>query len=151
MSPFFKPSLLAPCFLVFRPCTVRGGPVAEEEFITSVALSLDGKLLAAAGLDRTVRLWSVPTGKEVRQLEHPRGVTCLAFGLKGQVLATAGGDGSVRLWDTATGKEQQRFKAAGVLAIAISPDGTMLATGGKSLELFDLATGKSVRQLQGHP
>jgi WD40 repeat protein len=151
MSPSAKFTLLALCVATLNIALRAEAATADEELIASVALSLDGKLLAAAGLDRTVRLWSVPTGKEVRQLEHPRGVTCLAFGLKGQVLATAGGDGSVRLWDTATGKEQQRFKAAGVLAIAISPDGTMLATGGKSLELFDLATGKSVRQLQGHP
>jgi hypothetical protein len=149
MSPFIKPSLLALCFLVLSTCTVRGGPVAEEEFITSVALSPDGKLLAAAGLGRTVRLWSVPTGKEVCQLEHPRGVTCLAFAPKGQLLATAGGDGNVRLWDVGTGKEQHRFKADGVLAIAIAPGGT-LAVAGKSIELFDVGTGKSVRQLQGH-
>src|SRR5207253_9356635 len=68
--------------------------------VRAVAVSPDGKTLATAGDDRTVRLWELETGQLLRTLEgHGAQVRSLAFCPDGKTLASGGWDGSVKLWD----------------------------------------------------
>ena len=70
------------------------------------ALAADGRLLASAGADNTVKLWDVPTGRELRTLAgHTDLVTSLAFSADSQVVASASYDRSVKLWDAQSGQE----------------------------------------------
>src|SRR5262249_39724193 len=79
--------------------------------VGGLALSPDGKVLAAADWDRRcVRLYDSRSGKELRQWPtHPTGAHTLAFAPDGKALATAESDHVVRLRDPATGKELRRF------------------------------------------
>jgi WD40 repeat protein len=101
--------------------------------VEGVAFSPNGKLLASADADGTVRLWNLANGQAVASLpaDIGVGVTAVAFSPNGNLLATADADGTVGLWDPATGQAVASLPAdigVAVTAVAFSPDGNLLAT-----------------------
>jgi RNA polymerase sigma factor (sigma-70 family) len=111
----------------------------------SLALARDGKLLATRGGDNLVRLWEVPTGRQLHALRGPSGFWCVALAPDGRTLATGGADGMVRVWDRANGRERHRFpcNVVGVRSLAYSSDGRTLAVAGEDnrLALWDPEAG----------
>ena len=70
-----------------------------QTLVWDVAFSPDGKILASAGGDGKIVLWSVADGQVMLTFEgHQAGVTCLAFSPDGNWLATGSLDASVRFW-----------------------------------------------------
>ena len=87
----------------------------------------DGRLLASASADRTVRIWDVAASKCVAVLTgHTDAVFSAVFHPDGKRLASAGRDRSIWLWDLATGQEVARLEGHTnyVFSLAFSPDGT---------------------------
>ncbi len=68
--------------------------------VEGVAFSPDGKRLATASWDKTVKVWDTATWKVLHTLRgHGEYVRSVAFSSDGKVLASAGGDRSIILWD----------------------------------------------------
>jgi WD40 repeat protein len=125
----------------------------HKDMVEWIGFTADGKTLASLGYhDRTIRLWDVAAGKELRQFPGnqtgPGGGIVLAP--DGKTIVQGGeSQPSLALWDAATGKAVQRFgDPSGVTALAQSPDGRTLASGGRDgVRLWGMATGKEVGRL----
>lgn len=110
--------------------------------IQDLAFTPDGAGLLSAGSDRTLRLWQLRSGRELRRLSgHTEVVTALAFSPDGAALATASCDQTVRLWDVATWQPQTvlRGHLDEVWDVTFLPDGSTLASAGKdgTVRLWD--------------
>ncbi len=105
--------------------------IEQEQFVTAVAFSPDGKLFAASAGTEEVQVWSVEKAERVVSLKGngrtPRTITFLS---NSKVLAVGGHDGKVRLWDARTGTLSKTLDGHTdeVYWIACSPDGKTLAS-----------------------
>jgi WD40 repeat protein len=153
-----------PSGAVARLGTVRyrhPGPEARY----SVVFSPDGKVVVGTHHDAIV-LWDAATGRELRQLRTfaDGGNDGAAYSPDGKYLATTNYHRQfVFLWDLSTGKELWRHGLWGG-PVAFSPDGKTVAAGCYGVRgsrglsgdyigvvyLWDVATGKELRQYKGH-
>jgi WD40 repeat protein len=142
---------------------------AHPEGVWGAALSADGKLLATAGADSKARIWDAAKLTVLKTFEgHTKDVIAVAFSPDGKTLASGGLDKAIRLWDVASGKERLKFHGheLRVTGLAFSPDGKTLASAGTAtavlqgffvdathadtVRLWDVATGKAIRELSVH-
>jgi RNA polymerase sigma factor (sigma-70 family) len=125
----------------------------HEKSIFNMAIAPDGSAMATCAMDGTVRLWDAD-GQERRRFKAGEryGLT-VAFSPDGKQLACGTYEGKIVLWDAVTGREQwqvQREEDHRVSSLDFSPDGKTLASAGVQPRLWDVATGKEVRHLEGH-
>ncbi|HLJ97382.1 MAG TPA: serine/threonine-protein kinase, partial [Gemmataceae bacterium] len=129
--------------------------MGHTALVTSAVFSPDGLYALSGSNDRTVRLWEVRNGKELRRFEgHADAVQSVAFSSDGRHAASASRDKTVRLWDVQTGLELYRCEGHGgpVLRVVFSPDGrrVLSCSEDRTLRLWDVESGKEMQHLEGH-
>jgi WD40 repeat protein/tRNA A-37 threonylcarbamoyl transferase component Bud32 len=106
----------------------------HTDSVYALAVSPDGRTLATGGLDQTLILWDLATGRPRATLAgHAGPVLRATFSPDGRTLATLASDRQgpgVRLWDMATGREWHGRVAVGlnVFAVSFARDGHTLVT-----------------------
>jgi WD40 repeat protein len=137
---------------VWKPTTgTRLRCFAAHGPLYAVAVSADGRLVAAAGRDGSIHIHDFESGAEVRTLTgHEDAVYSLAFAVGGR-LASGSGDHTVRLWNSETGKETARLDGHGdaVYQVGFSGDGRRIVSAGNGGQVivWDAENGTA---LDGH-
>ncbi|WVZ56638.1 hypothetical protein U9M48_007134, partial [Paspalum notatum var. saurae] len=84
---------------------------------------------------------------------HPGGVTAVAYSKHSRSVYTGGADGMVCRIDASDGSVFEKFKSSSkaISALAVSSDGTILATAAGQLKTFDISNNKKIQKFSGHP
>ncbi|HRI18428.1 MAG TPA: hypothetical protein PL196_07895, partial [Burkholderiaceae bacterium] len=139
------------------PAWAQGAPAVlwqASDGATTVAFSKDGRLLANAGSGVYVTIRDAATGALVRTIRDKSGINSVDFSPNGALIAegrTNGSSYNVKVYRVADGTLLLNLPghSNATHAVAFSPDGTLLATGGddKTAKLWRVSDGALVRTL----
>jgi WD40 repeat protein len=120
----------------------------------AVAFSSDGKLALFASADKSIRLWDVDAGRELKRfIGHSASVWSVAFSPDNTRALSGSADGTVRVWDVDNARELKRFDGHEglVTAVAFSPDGKKALSGAYDHQviLWDLEKGQELIRFPG--
>lgn len=113
--------------------TPRHSIATSTDTLFGGSISPDGKFLACGGADKTIRLYEMATGKEIRKMDHHEDwVFQTAFGIDSKRLVTVGRDRAAKLIDVATGRfiENVNLLREALTAVTRHPKRDWVAVGG---------------------
>ncbi|HUR55120.1 MAG TPA: WD40 repeat domain-containing protein, partial [Gemmataceae bacterium] len=164
-----KPIRILPAFALFAATVslsdVRAQPTPADivfvlkghtDTVDAVAVSPDGKLIATASFDKTVKLWDAATGKEIRTYGGEKGhtgqVLSVAFSAKGDQIATGGADNKALVWDVPVNFAVKTYATAGAATeVVMAADGkTFAVAAGDVVKVFPQGEEKGAIELKGH-
>ncbi|NND98030.1 MAG: protein kinase [Pirellulaceae bacterium] len=151
-------SMLAAGFLMSRSDTGDDFPSVvlpdNPGTVWSVDFAPDGKRLAAAIEDGSVRIWDIDNQQLLKNFNAHRGIAWMvAYHPTRPLLMTSGDDAMVRLWDSTTFEFVKEWKAANaVRSAAFSPNGNRIVAGDRegTIHVYDIDSGEEVAN-KNHP
>ncbi|MEM9276342.1 MAG: CHAT domain-containing protein [Cyanobacteria bacterium P01_F01_bin.143] len=114
--------------------------IGHSDSVRAIAFTPDGKYLASASDDRTVRLWDIATGQLINLFKgHKERVKCVQISADGKQIVSGSADSTLKIWDLETGNCTKTIKTSlnpkTVLnAIAINSKQRFIATGSTSVK-----------------
>ncbi len=117
----------------------------HSSYVVSVVFSPDGKMLASASLDESIKLWDLETLEVIRTIPTGKEISTIIFFPDSLTLASGGGitsDGTIKLWDVESGKLKGALRGhnSSVISLDLSQDGNLLASSSwdGTLRLWDV-------------
>lgn len=131
---------------------ILGDLIKTDDAVFGVALSADGKRLATAGADRSIRIFDFETQQQLLVIEdHADWVMDIAWSPDGSKLASASRDKTSKVFDTKTGDSLVTFNGHGqpVYGVGFAPDGSQIVTSGgdRQLRVWQTGDAKQVRNM----
>jgi WD40 repeat protein len=145
---------LWPCFLFAQEkpeIFVQLGHRSTD--VKAAAFSSDGKYLVTGSGDKTVKLWLLSTGAEIRTFSgHEEEVTAVAISPDGAKILSGDKKGFIKLWDALSGNELRTmavpWKEKEIWTLRFAPDGIRFSVlSGFSLSFWDGGTGRTLRKI----
>lgn len=124
----------------------------HSEWVTQVAFSPDGILLATADRNGGLFVWEARTGNPFYSLVgHKEEITSLSWRADGNVLLSASEEGAVRTWEMINGKQVKTWNAhgGGTLSAHYSQNGNIVTSGRDKIVKFWDGNGKALRSISG--
>ncbi len=123
--------------------------------VLSIAWSADGKYIAAACGDQTIRIWNTATENLVSTLPvRSGGSSCIAWSPDSRYLASAHPDRTVQIWDMSTKTKRLTYRehTDAVRCVAWSPDGVSIATASndRTAHIWQALSGTHLYTYCGH-
>ncbi|EPE03477.1 nacht and wd40 domain protein [Ophiostoma piceae UAMH 11346] len=127
----------------------------HTSYVYSVVYSPDGKQLASASWDNTVKIWNAASGECEQTLRgHTNWVLSVIFSLDGKQLTSASSDDTVKVWNAASGECEQTLKGhiESVKSVIYSLNGKQLASASidMTIKVWNAASGECEQTLKGH-
>lgn len=133
-------------------------------WVGSLSFSHDGKIIASANGDNTIKLWKRDGSIIDTLVGHEKGVKSVSFHPREQILVSSSLDGTVRLWKKQndkwkedetwrkTSKCSKDNKSVPVRVVSFSPDGKFIAVGSddETVKICELDDGNLIKTLKGH-
>lgn len=145
VSMFVKKNILKNVILSTVVSNLRG----HTDIIETIAFSPGGQLLASGGQDYGIRLWDLPSGKNLKVLPgHSDWINKVIFHPEGNILASASDDKTIKLWDIASGELINSFSGHTfwVKDLVFSSRGDTLISGSvdKTVRYWDIKGGETL-------
>lgn len=165
MRNYNRKSLILLLVLVLTSISVIAQPLVykstiigkHNDEVLAVFVNEANTKFASSSLDETIKIWSLPDGKELKTLVgHVGAVYNISFSGNDKLLASGSEDETVRIWDVETGKELRVLKGHTAPVIGVyfsqSDESALVASTSfdKTVKLWDVESGTEVKTLRGH-
>jgi eukaryotic-like serine/threonine-protein kinase len=123
--------------------------------VTSACFILDGKGIASASEDNTVKLWGAGKGNALFTLTgHDAAVRSVTISTDGRWIGTGSDDNALKIWEAAYPRDERTFEghSGPVLSVRFSPDGRRIATGSsdRTVIVWDSESGSALVTFKEH-
>lgn len=124
----------------------------HQDWVSALAISANGSILASGSLDKTVKLWHLETGNLIHTFnDHQEGILCLTLSPNGKWLASGGFDQTIKLWNLETQELVHTLTGhnGSVRSLVITPDSQTLisASFDQTIKLWQLDQGELITDL----